>query len=55
MMELLLDRSGYMLQEAVPGCLENEVEEMVLSVVKHRLTFDELVTWFKTRIAQKGV
>jgi death on curing protein len=47
---LLLARSGYKLRDKYKVRLNSEVEEMVLRVVEHRMTFDELVVWFRTRI-----
>ncbi len=52
-MKLLLSKSGYQL-EALPGNmpLDLMVKNMVLDVVNHELTFDELVDWFHERISK---
>jgi death on curing protein len=49
---VLLARSGYKLRDDDEDRLNSDVEEAVLAVVEHRMTFDELVTWFKARIVK---
>ena len=50
-MHLLLDKSGYRLAAATgDDLLDHVIETMVIDVVTDRVTFDELVVWFKARI-----
>ena len=51
MMNLLLRRSGYFLRSSDEKQLNVEAEAMILAVVKHDMTFDDVVRWFKERIA----
>jgi death-on-curing protein len=47
----LLERSGYRLERiAVDESLDIAIEEMVLAVVTHKMTFEALVRWFHERI-----
>ena len=53
LMHLLLSKSGYELNPLFENSsLENEVEEMVLAVVQHQLTFDQIVAWFRARLSK---
>ena len=48
---LLLEESGYRLVPAdTDEDLDVAIEEFVLAVVAHRLTFEEMVAWFKVRV-----
>ena len=60
---LFLDRSGYELAGPDSGLVggqvseedsevltDSEIEQMILDVVENRLTYDELVRWFRVRI-----
>jgi death on curing protein len=46
--ETLIVKSGYELV-AVEGDIENEIEELLLSVAAH-LPFEQIVQWFKDRL-----
>lgn len=52
MTALILGRSGYKLRDDDEDMLNREVEEMVLAVVEHRMSFDEIKTWFIERIVK---
>jgi death-on-curing protein len=52
---LLLDKSGRELRPLQrDGPIDVMMEELVLSVVRHDMTFDQLVSWFKSRIGRKS-
>jgi death-on-curing protein len=51
-MSLFLHRSGYTLTAGEEDQLNIDVEQMVLDVVEHRMSFDELVLWFRERIVR---
>ena len=51
-MSLFLHRSGYTLGAGDEDQLNAAVEQMVLDVVEHRMSFDELVLWFRERIVR---
>lgn len=54
LLETLLERSGYRLVPGAPQeSLELATEQMILDVVTHQLSFDELVAWLKLRIARQ--
>jgi death on curing protein len=51
MLQLLLIRSGYRLQGG--GTLRQlnlEVEKMILDLVEHHMTFDQVVAWLEQRV-----
>jgi death-on-curing protein len=48
-MTLFLDRSGYRFQV---GTVDVDIENMVLDVVENRLSFTELVDWFRERLTK---
>ncbi len=50
---LILSRSGYKLMAASDQSLNREVEKMILDVVEHRLTFDQVVDWFREHVRKK--
>jgi death-on-curing protein len=51
LMLTLLSKSGYGLRAIRrDGDIQAAVEKMVLDVVEHRLSFNDLVLWFKARI-----
>ncbi len=50
---LLLDRSGYEITAANDEALQDDVETMILDIVTHQITFQELVSWMKDRIRRK--
>jgi hypothetical protein len=47
----LLDKSGYRLS-GTTEIRNKDIEEMILAVVEHRMGFDDLVIWFKTRLVE---
>ena len=51
-MSLFLHRSGYTLVAGEEDRLNIDIEQMVLDVVEHRMSFDELVLWFRERIVR---
>ena len=53
LMDLLLTKSGYELTAYEEEDSPKSVEEMVLSVVTHRIEFDGLVDWFSRRIRKQ--
>ena len=50
LMDLLLNKSGYRLTECVDADLNDAVENMVVALANRRMSFDDLVDWFKLRI-----
>jgi death on curing protein len=52
MMSLLLRRSGYNIDAANERRLNTDVETMILDVVEHRMSFEELVRWLEQRIVR---
>jgi prophage maintenance system killer protein len=52
MMSLLLGRSGYNIGAANERQLNTDVETMILDVVEHRMSFEELVGWLEQRIVR---
>jgi death-on-curing protein len=50
LLHVFLDKSGYELRPCVEGQLNEETEDMIMSVVNNALKFDDLVTWFRMRI-----
>jgi len=46
LVEILVDRSGYMLD--IPD--DEPVDDLVVAVAAGQMDFDELVTWFKSRL-----
>jgi death on curing protein len=51
MLALLPRRSGYYLRAESDEQLNSDVETMILDLVEHRMTFDDVVAWLKQRIA----
>jgi len=64
---LFLDRSGYDLvvpndevvetnarKEEREVLIDSAVERMILKVVEDRLSYDELVRWFRARLRRRG-
>ena len=49
---LLLTRSGYRFSISDPQTLNDALEEMIVAVVEHRMSFDDLVIWFKARLVE---
>ncbi len=49
---LLLMKSGYRLRDDAMPEVNDAMEEMIVVVVEHRMDFDALVAWFKTRIVR---
>lgn len=47
---LLLRKSGYILRHQSKPIANREVEAMIVAIVEHQMSFDELVTWFRERI-----
>lgn len=50
MVALLIRKSGYRLRHKDRRRRDREMEEMILAVVEHRMSFDKLVEWFRERI-----
>ena len=50
MMNLLLLQSGYQFHGASEQQVNADVEDMILALVEHRMSFDEAVVWLKHRI-----
>jgi death-on-curing protein len=51
MMNLLLRRSGYDLRAESDEQLNIDIEAMILALVEHRMSFDEVVAWLEQRVA----
>ena len=49
MMGVLLWRSGYTLRFSSEQVANREIERMILDVVEHRMDFEQLVEWIRTR------
>ena len=47
MMNLLLLQSGYQFRGASEQQVNADVEDMILALVEHRMSFDEAVVWLK--------
>jgi death on curing protein len=54
LLNLLLLKSRYGLRARSEAQLNRDVEDMILNVVQHQLTFDDLVDWFRQRIEQRS-
>jgi death-on-curing protein len=50
MLDLLLARSGYRLTAKNRRQLNAETEIMILDLVEHRMSFDDVVEWFRQRL-----
>jgi death on curing protein len=50
MMNLLLLRSGYVLRGESERQINTDVETMILALVQHHMSFDEVVAWLEQRI-----
>ena len=50
MLNLLLRRSGYYLKASNERRLNADVEAMILALVEHRMSFDEVVVWLEERV-----
>lgn len=53
LVDLLLNKSGYVLSPLPAENIEDATEEMILGSVQHQLSFDDLVEWFRLRIHKK--
>jgi death on curing protein len=51
MMNLLLLRSGYLLRGESEQQINTDVEAMILALVEHHMSFDDVVAWLELRIA----
>jgi death on curing protein len=51
MLNLLLVRSGYYLRGRSDKQINADVEAMILALVEHRMSFDDVVAWLERRIA----
>ena len=49
LVELLVQRSGYSLEEE-----DTEVVEMLVAVARGDLGYDDLSSWFRTRLVRRG-
>lgn len=50
---LLVSRSGYKIAPLKSdGPLDAAMENLVLAFVRHELTFDQLIAWFKARLSR---
>ena len=54
MMNLLLLRSGYFLRGESERQINTDVEAMILALVEHHMSFDDVVAWLELRIAPIG-
>jgi hypothetical protein len=54
MMNLLIWRSGYYLRGDSERKVNAEVEAMILALVEHHMSFDDVVAWLELRIAPIG-
>ena len=52
-MGLLLAKSGYELRTVPGNSLNDEIENMIMGLVNHRLSFEELVEWYTSRIHRR--
>lgn len=52
LMHLLLSKSGYRLAPLECPTIDHEIEQAVMGVVRHEMSFDDLVEWFKRRISK---
>jgi death-on-curing protein len=50
MMNLLLLRSGYFLRGGSEQEINTDVEAMILALVEHHMSFDDVVAWLELRI-----
>lgn len=50
LVELLIDRSDYMLTIAP----DEPIDDLVVSVAKGQINFDDLVLWFKPRLRRQN-
>jgi death-on-curing protein len=50
MMNLLLLRSGYVLRGGSEQQINTDVETMILALVEHHMSFDDVVVWLEQRI-----
>jgi death on curing protein len=53
MLNLLLTRSGYHLVADNEQQLNVDIENMILALVEHRMTFDDVVVWLEQRLARR--
>lgn len=51
MMNLLLLRSGFQLRGDSEQRVNADAEDMIVALVEHRMSFDEVVIWLEKRIA----
>jgi death-on-curing protein len=49
LVEILIDRSGYQLN--IPD--DEPVDDLVVAVAAREIEFDQLVSWFNTRLARQ--
>lgn len=49
---LFLNRSGYDIRASNDREQDRLLEDMIVAVVEHRMEFDDLVAWFKTRLVR---
>jgi death-on-curing protein len=54
MMNLLLLRSGYFLRGESEQQINTDVEAMILALVEHQMSFNDVVAWLELRIAPIG-
>jgi death-on-curing protein len=52
LLNLLIRQSGYGFRMRDPKRLNDDLEWLILSVVEHRLEFDELVLWIGRRLVR---
>jgi death-on-curing protein len=50
MMNLLLLRSGYVLRSGSEQQINSDVETMILALVQHHMSFDDVGAWLEQRI-----
>jgi death-on-curing protein len=54
MMNLLLLRSGYSIRGGSEQQINTDVEAMILALVEHHMSFDDVIVWLEQRIVTIG-
>lgn len=49
---LFLRKSGYILRHRSKPVANREVETMIVAIVEHQMSFDDLVVWLRERIVR---
>ncbi len=53
MVYLFLRRSGYDFDRSDERRLNTDIENMILAIVDHTMTFEQIVEWFRQRIVRE--